>query len=244
MSFIQINKKAFFHNLSLIEKKVGSKEKISVVIKDNAYGHDINLIAKLSCEYGIKKAVLRDIIEAKEVLEYFDDIIVLNCCSHKVDDKISQVINDIKDIDVIEPNSKVELKIDTNMHRNGISYDEVYQSLEKIKEKKLILNGVMTHFSSADILDNSVFLQQQNFEKIKFIVKEFCKKENIQIPLFHSCNSSATFRLNNVDDFVRVGIAIYGYIYLDKSYNIPQLKPIMSLWTDKISTRKLKKMIL
>jgi alanine racemase len=241
MSFITISKSAFFHNLSLIEQKVKDKNKIAIVIKDNAYGHDITLISKLASQYGIKKAIVRDIDEANTISKYFDEIITLNSCTDKVNNKISQVINNISDINKIQINSKIELKVDTNMHRNGISLDELQKALQLIQEKNLILNGVMTHFSSSDLLDNSVFLQQQNFKIVKKITKKFCKNNNIKIPLFHSCNSSATFRLNNIDDFVRVGISIYGYIYLDKSFNIPNLKPIISLWANKISQRELKK---
>ena len=241
MSFIQISKENFFHNLSIIENKVGNKDKIAVVIKDNAYGHDIELISKLSKEYGIKKAIVRDVSEANQVLEYFDEIISLNSCDNIVSDKISQVINDILQINDIKSGSRVELKIDTGMHRNGIMPCELEQSLRKIQEKNLILNGVMTHFASADMLNNSLFLQVRAFEDIKQKVKDFCNKENIKIPFFHSCNSSACFRLNDVQDFVRVGISIYGYVYVADGIEQPNLKPVMSLWANKISSRFLEK---
>lgn len=241
MSFICISRSNFFHNLSLIEKKVGHRDKIAVVIKDNAYGHGLELISNLAREYGIKKAVVRDIVEANKVLDYFDNIITLNPCDDIVNTKISQTINMLDDIKKIKSGSKVELKIDTGMHRNGIMPKKLQKALIKIQEKKLILNGVMTHFASADVLNNSVFLQKEIFKDIKKEVKEFCQKNNIQIPLFHSCNSSATFRLQDVDDFVRAGISIYGYIYFDKGFISPKLKPVMSLWANKISQRSLKK---
>jgi len=241
MSFIQISKSNFFHNLSVVEDKVGSKDKIAIVIKDNAYGHGIEIISKLSQEYGIKKAIVRNIDEANTILDYFDEVISLNCIDNIVSDKISQVINHISDIDSICSGSKVELKIDTGMHRNGIMPDELQKALQKIKNKKLILNGVMTHFASADMLDNSVFLQLDVFKNIKKDVEVFCNNENIKIPLFHNCNSSSCFRLEDVQDFVRVGICVYGYIYTAIGIDKPNLKPVMSLWANLISSRKLNK---
>jgi alanine racemase len=54
---ILINKKNLFYNFELISKKATNKEKVAVVLKDNAYGHGLVEIAKLANEFGIKKAV-------------------------------------------------------------------------------------------------------------------------------------------------------------------------------------------
>ena len=49
MARILLNKDNLFYNLEVISKKATSKEKVAVVLKDNAYGHWIVEIAKLSC---------------------------------------------------------------------------------------------------------------------------------------------------------------------------------------------------
>ncbi|CAA6826554.1 MAG: Alanine racemase (EC, partial [uncultured Sulfurovum sp.] len=65
MAFIKINKENFFHNLSQFVQKTGSKESIGIVLKDNAYGHGLELMAKLSQEFGLTQAVVRSYNEAK-----------------------------------------------------------------------------------------------------------------------------------------------------------------------------------
>ena len=45
MSEIRLNKAAYIHNLTKICDKAGGKEKVIVVLKDNAYGHGARLIA-------------------------------------------------------------------------------------------------------------------------------------------------------------------------------------------------------
>ena len=51
-----------------------------------------------------------------------------------------------------------------------------------------------------------------------------------------------TFRTSNFDeDFARVGIATYGYLDNAGVFNFPTLKPVMSLWVSKLSSRTLKK---
>ncbi len=65
MAFIKINKQNFYHNLNQIALKTGSLEKIAIVLKDNAYGHGLKLMAKLASEFGIQHAVVRKTVEAE-----------------------------------------------------------------------------------------------------------------------------------------------------------------------------------
>ena len=50
MAYCLINKSNFFFNLSEVEKKI-PKSKIAIVLKNNAYGHGIQEMAKLANEY-------------------------------------------------------------------------------------------------------------------------------------------------------------------------------------------------
>ena len=60
MAYITLNKNNFFHNLDIITKKTKSKDKIAIVLKDNAYGHGLLEIASMAKEYGITKAVVNN----------------------------------------------------------------------------------------------------------------------------------------------------------------------------------------
>ncbi len=236
MAFIKINKENFFHNLSQFTKKTGSKESIAIVLKDNAYGHGLELMAQLSQEFGLTQAVVRTYSEAQSIKPYFEHILVLGDKAI-VDNKCSFTLNCLEDIDKAEKNSKVELKVDTGMHRNGIAVDEIEEALRRIKEKELILIGLMTHNRSADELSSELFWQQKNFEKAVGVTMSHVK--NIRI---HSFNSATSLRLPcNNQDLIRLGIGAYGYSELPPMYNTLNLKPVLSLWAKKVSTRKLKK---
>jgi alanine racemase len=129
------------------------------------------------------------------------------------------------------------------MHRNGVSIDELEEAFELIKTHALKLKGIFTHHSSADTLGSEFFTQEQNFKDIKKSAKELIKKYNFTDVRFHSLNSAGVFRRENFaeDDMVRVGIAMYGCLKMDKTLFQPQLKPLLSLYAKKISTRALKK---
>jgi alanine racemase len=240
MAYITLSRDNFFHNLNQIEKKVGSKDKIAVVLKDNAYGHGIIEMAKLAKEYGIKRAIVKNISEAESILEYFDSILSLKSTSKEHDSRVELTINSLRDFEYIKSGSKVHIKVDTGMHRNGLDSTELIKAFELIKQNGLVLKGILTHYRSADELSSELFWQKENFNAIKKIVANLCSEYGFDIPLFHSQASSATLRMNSFDDFVRVGIAAYGYVYLPDSIAMPDLRPVMSLWADKISTREIK----
>jgi len=46
---------------------LGIKDKVALVLKDNAYGHGLLEVAQMAKEYGITKAVVRCAPEAKMI---------------------------------------------------------------------------------------------------------------------------------------------------------------------------------
>jgi alanine racemase len=240
---IVLNKNNYFHNLKIIIEHAGSKDKVAVVLKDNAYGHGIIEIASLAKEYGIKQAVVRTSDEAKKVESYFEQILIL---ADTIQDTYSHtfhiVINSLEDIERLPINTNVQLKVDTGMHRNGIDKKTLKEAIYRINKRKLNLTGVLTHYRSADELTCEFFWQRLVFSEIKNEVMHICEKLFISIPKFHSANSSGLFRFKNFDeDLVRAGIASYGYIGKSIIFKHIELKPIMSLWAKKIMTREIKK---
>ena len=59
---------------------------------------------------------------------------------------------------------------------------------------------------------------------------------------FHSFNSASALRLNcKNQELIRLGIGAYGYSELPNICDTLELKPVLSLWAKKISTRVFKK---
>ena len=93
MAYCLINKSNYFHNLSKIEEKI-DKDKIAVVIKNNAYGHGLREMARLASEYGVKHAVVNNLAEAQIVSNLFETIIVLQeIPTKKIEENIIITIN-------------------------------------------------------------------------------------------------------------------------------------------------------
>jgi len=232
MGYIRLNRDNFFNNLDVIAKKAGAIENIALVLKDNAYGHGLKLMAKMSSEFGVRHVVVRSLEEAKIVEKLFESVLVLSDTPvEKCSSSIYFTINSLSDIEKIYSGSSVELKVNTGMNRNGINEDELEIALERISEKKLVLKGLFTHHSSADS-DNDIFDKQNaRFARIKEKVLSLTSQK----VRFHSANSAALFRagLSDDEDIIRVGIAAYGCLENE------HLKPVLSLVASKIATREL-----
>ena len=240
MAYILLHKQALLHNLEVITQKAGGKEKIAAVLKDNAYGHGLLEIAAVAQEFGITRAVVRDITEAKKIANYFSYILVLSGVpEERVDFHFA--VNDLKALHNFPSHTKIELKIDTGMHRNGIAIEEIDEAFDIIAKYSLDFVGAFTHFRSADEVGSELFWQQSNWLEAKKKILQKCKALGFERPHFHAANSAALFRMGCEDDFARVGIAMYGYVEMDEVFDVPRLKPVLSLWAKRVASRKIKK---
>lgn len=239
MSKIHLSQKAYIHNLEQIAKKVGSKDRVILILKDNAYGHGATILGKKANELGFNFCATKNEREANELKSIFKDILILSHIPNGDEStKFIYAPNDIKAIQNIKNGTRIHLPINTLMNRNGIGLNEIDDAIELIQKKELVLEGAFTHFRASDELNADYFIQKQKFQIAKQKISEYCYKFNINKPAFHSHNSAALERLNeSSDEFVRIGISQFGYSQFNTSLN---LKPVLSLWADKISERILK----
>ena len=250
MPHIRLNANNFSHNLNTILSTTNlDTQNIAIVLKDNAYGHGLMEMAILANKFGIDSCFVKSEAEALLVKHLFKHITILypNFDSKSEDNMYISIAN-LKALNKIQDNKAIELKIDSGMHRNGISKHELKEAIKIIKSKNLNLFGIFTHNGFADEISSEFYGQFYYFTEIKKEVLKLCKDNSLKIPRFHSLASSGTFRgtsLNNSlpkelqDSIYRIGIALYGYC-TSKVYNI-NLKPVASLWANKISSQTLKK---
>ena len=240
MSEITLNREAYKHNITQIANKVGGVEKIYLIAKDNSYGHGARLICEFGAKLGIKKCVVRTLDEAVEIAEFFDEVLILSHIpTGNEDERFVYAINDISNLKTLKKGLKIHIAVDTLMHRNGIKTHELENALNLAVQSGFKLLGFYTHFRKADELDGDFFAQRSNFLEFKKIAKEKSAEFGFENVIFHSCNSAAIERSGEFsDEFVRVGIAQFGYAQFDESLN---LKPVLKLYADKISSRILQK---
>ncbi len=136
----------------------------------------------------------------------------------------------------------VHLKIDTGMNRLGTSLEALPRLCETLLAcKYLTLEGVSTHFASAEVLDAEDACRQiQRFEAGLAILQSY----GLQPALIHMGNSAAmSARPDTWKTMVRPGIALYGYSLAFTRDGEPAavaplpLRPVLS-WKTRVLTVK------
>jgi len=136
----------------------------------------------------------------------------------------------------------VHLKIDTGMNRLGAPVEALPHLCEMLSTcKHLSLEGVSTHFASAEVLDaEDAGRQIQRFEKGLAVLRNY----GLRPALIHMGNSAAmSVRPDTWKTMVRPGIALYGYSLAFTRGGKPAavaelpLRPVLS-WKTRVLTVK------
>ncbi len=247
MAEITLSSVAYKHNFNIISSHIGADVGLAAVLKDNAYGHGLIQISNIAVECGIKNVFVKNYAEAMCVCEYFPHITVLyGMPQGDFPSHIAFVVNRKEHIYSLPKGTKVELKVNAGMNRNGVKPEDVEAFIMLIMEYGLELVGVFCHNGYGDDIDMEFAHTQERFAIIKQEVKALAKKLGFEVPRFHSLSSSGAIRVAQdgkiEDDLVRIGIALYGY--LDVAFSNPissQLQRVATLYADRISTRHLRK---
>ncbi|QCX34431.1 alanine racemase [Caloramator sp. E03] len=241
--YAEINLDNFRHNIREVKRIINGK-KIIGVIKADAYGHGALEISRVLKEEGADYLAVAVISEALELRKYGYDkpILILgytppNFAKEVVENDITQTVFSYEMAHIISIEAKkrnkiakIHIKLDTGMGRVGfISNDDSVDKIINIsKLDNLYIEGIFTHFASADEEDKNFTIGQA--EKFNYIINKL-KQKGIEFEIKHAANSAAIIDLpNTYYDAVRPGIMLYGYYPSDEvNKEKVTLKPVMSL---------------
>ena len=218
-------------NLKVFQSLVTKNVKIMAMIKANAYGIGAVTIAKVLEKKNIDYFGVAYANEGNElrINGIKTPIMVMNPGEKNIDLMISQNLEpEIFSKDSLNrymefiqketiPEGKIHIKVDTGMNRLGFKIEDlplIVESLKKNPNVKVL--SIMSHFASADVLEEDSFTRKQNID-----FNLFCQKIESEIGykcIRHMSNTSATERYNRFNgDMVRIGIGLYGCTPLENS---------------------------
>lgn len=240
-----ISTEAFLHNLRFVRERIGPKPIIMSVIKANAYGHGLDIIAKASIESG-EVGYFGVATEEEGIALRKLTTLPIQVLTTALDNEIETfIVNDL-DFTLCEYNqleaivqtasqlgkkARVHLKVDTGMRRIGVEPREAIAFARKIDSYKQNIEfiGIATHFATSDEIGSSFFQNQLNLfsEVVRTI-----RSDGIVIQYAHAANSGAILQLpqDSCFDMVRPGIMLYGYapsMELQTKYR-SDLQPVLS----------------
>jgi len=223
-AWIEIDLTAISRNILEIKKYLRSDTDIMAVVKANAYGHGITEVAKKSIESNVKILGVAMLDEAELLRKngIRSEILVMGNALQRespriVNLDISQVVSNIeivrslsKEARIQKKNAKIHIKIDTGMGRVGIGYIEAVKFIKKIiKLQNIEIQGLMTHFSTADEPDglDYAYRQLNRFTSVINALKEI----GLEIKWRHAANSAGIALIHESHlNLVRPGLLIYG----------------------------------
>ena len=167
MALITLDKKAYERNLSLIIDKAGGASQVICVMKNNAYGHGIELIAPLAKQMGVDFIALKNESEALFMQGFFKNILILSHHPNGAEKaEFIYALNAKDDLARLKSGTRVHLAIDTGMHRNGVFVSELEELFDKAKRHNIYIEGLFTHFACPPLFLSvflSVFLYASGF---------------------------------------------------------------------------------
>lgn len=252
-TWAEINLKNLAFNFNSVKEFIGEKISFMAVVKADGYGHGAVCCAKKLEEAGIDWFGVALPEEGFELRENKITTPILCLGSFwsgqenlLLENNLTPVIYNLEIAAKFDKAAKkrgiaakIHIKVDTGMGRIGVRFDEINDFSEKLKQfQNLQVEGIMTHFASADDLNENKFtnLQIQRFyESVKIF-----EDKGFQPKYKDLANSpGAIAHKNSRGNMVRLGGVLYGLgsDVLPHEMDLPKLKPVMSLHT-KISHLK------
>lgn len=235
LNLITISKSRLIENynqLSIVNPEI----KIAPVLKSNAYGHGIRLVGEILDRVGAPFLCVDSLYEAfqlksktgvKTPVLIMGYIHLKSLAVKKL--PFSFAVYDLdhaRALNEYQKGAKVHVFIDTGMHREGVSMEELADFLRKMKTfKNVEIEGLMSHLAEPAKPDSDLTkLQLNNFRKAKQMILE----AGIKPKWFHLGGTYGL--LNNLTadcNLVRVGRAVYGISDASSEAVKADLKPVL-----------------
>lgn len=243
-AWAEVNLDNIAHNVREIRRITDKKAELMGIVKADAYGHGVMEVTRTLLANGVTYLAVSMLDEAIQlrkagisvpilILSYTDPIrsdeIIENdvtqaVFSHELAEALSNAAVRLG------KHAKIHIKIDTGMSRVGFlpGYSAVKDVVRIAKLPGIIIEGMFTHFSSADEREREYTNMQ--FERFMSICTEL-NRIGIYIPIKHVANSAAIIQYPETHlDMVRPGVILYGMMPSDEVDSTAiDLRPAMTL---------------
>ncbi|MEA3328701.1 MAG: alanine racemase [Candidatus Omnitrophota bacterium] len=242
--WVEINLNNIRHNYNLIKRKVGRSVKILAVVKSEAYGHGMVAVSRVLAEQKVDYLGVARLKEAVELRKAGipTPILLFNPLFSEeiklaVEYGLSSTVYTLSSARLLDKQARskgrkarVHLKVDTGMGRAGVWHKQAFQLAKSISQlSNLKLEGIYTHFPSADEEDKAFTYKQVGFFKT---LLDKLERSGVSIPCKHAANSAGILdvKISHLN-LVRPGLMLYGVYpsrYVSKTL---KLKPALSVKT-------------
>ncbi len=247
---LKIDTATLQQNLALLRLWNGAANFFCPMVKANAYGHGLELVARAvaTTKGGASALGVALVEEGLELRRLGIDLPILvfapldNASADAVFEfKLTPVAGRFEDLIALGKHAlKVHLKFNTGMNRLGFTAGEI-PSLQQMLQQSpgLEVTGVCTHLSHGDEIDQPEGYSQTQLKRLHQWTKDFPGVRHA-----HKSSSLATLarsKIAKTDEVgARPGIGLYGLAH-DADKTGPGLRPILSWRTHLVRTHAVEK---
>jgi alanine racemase len=251
----EIDLKAIAHNIKELRRITHPDARLMGVVKANGYGHGAIEVARCTLQNGAAVLGVARIEEGVQIREAGIEVPILifgytlpERTADLFEYDLTQTVYTYASAQVLSRTAtslkkkiKIHLKIDTGMGRLGLlpqdfqgdnsvalNADAIQETLAIASLGGLELEGIFTHFATADSADKTYAEDQLD---LFMIFLDRLRKAGLEPPVRHAANSAALIDMPQSHlDMVRPGIASYGLHPSDEvNKKHVSLKPAMAL---------------
>lgn len=228
----EIHFKHLLSNLKALSREAGGAQ-VLLPVKANAYGHNAALVVRHTTDWKVIWGYA--VASPEEALEIMPltrkPVLLLTPAAFEDGAQLAKqgirlAISSLEELLYLPAGARVHLKVNTGMNRLGMRPAEVVQLAQKAQHRGVIVEGVFSHFASADAEDlESAKAQLKLFQQVKDDLEHGGMKDVI----YHISNSAGTEAFGKAAalDLIRPGIAAYGFTTRPQAG--VDLKPVLRL---------------
>ncbi len=241
-SWIEVDLSNLQHNARLLKEGMSPGCDLMAVVKANAYGHGAIQVSRALNEIEVYSFAVATLSEGIELRRngIQGNILVLGYTDMRQADQLkhyelTQTVIDYNYAEALNDLSlsiPVHIKIDTGMHRLGISAQEVDKVEQIFALGGIKVTGIFTHLSVADqIEDRAEEFTRGQIDEFYLLI-QMLKDRGITLPKLHIQSSYGFLNYPELHcDYARIGIALYGSLSKsgDHTRLFMELQPVLSV---------------
>lgn len=230
-------------NIKTIREIVGENVAIMAVVKSFGYGNDSIRTSRVALENGVNHLAVAFADEGATLRENRIEapILVFNVLPEEADKVVryhlAAVVSSMEVAEALNQAAHarakipVHIKVDTGMGRSGVWVDDAVPFIHRVSAlRNLDVEGIMTHFSSADdpAADDYTRGQIRSFENLL----EVLAAKGYRFRHVHAANTAGLVRFPETHfTMVRPGLAIYGMYPSDSMRSLMHLEQVITFTT-------------
>ena len=244
---VEIDLAALRHNFALVKQSVPPGCGILAVVKADAYGHGFQYVSEELEKLGVDAFAVAFLAEGVQLRMsgIYRPVLILGGLYPGEEKRciglnISTALFSLEQAEALDQaaltikcyrKAKVHLEVDTGMGRLGVPWDQAPAFLAKLRQfKNLELEGIFSHFASADELDEEgrAYTKLQA-DRLESVVNE-ARRLGFAPRYVHVANSAGILSMDlSFCNLVRPGIILYGGLPSGDFRGQVASKPVMRL---------------